>query len=226
MEKEVHIFGDSHCKCFGRDRVSSFRELTIFNNYVSSASARGLSNEFSNLGEGGSVIRSLEKMKKGSVCVFKYGQVDIEYNYYYKKHTKKDQISKDCFFLEVIDSYVSFVKDVSRKFPEIKLLICGVNVPNVYNLKRYIKRVGVSLPKEVEYKDRFQDHCLFNSELKARCEENGIKYFDLTDETTHDGRLTKEFIGKDNHFSGAEMKSVINENTYNVFLTKLYKQIN
>ena len=83
---DIYIFGDSHAKCFSRSNYLSFGNIKIFNTFISSASMKGLTNSQSTLNHSNTIINTLNNSTSTSqkVCVLKFGQVDIEYNYYFK----------------------------------------------------------------------------------------------------------------------------------------------
>ena len=82
----IYIFGDSHSKCFYRDKFLKIENINIFNNYKSSVSMKGVTNTDSRLKYGEYIIKELNKININThiknICVFKLGQVDIEYNFF------------------------------------------------------------------------------------------------------------------------------------------------
>lgn len=222
---DILIFGDSHAKCFGRDKTFEFGGLKFKNIYMSSASARGLLNNKSTLGSSRVIFSELDKSKKISACVFKFGQVDIEFNYYFKVFKEKQELSKKDFFESVVSDYMQFLLLIKQNFPDLRIVVCGVNAPNEYDWVAYNKLYGTSCP-DIPYDVRFEDHMSFNDRLKDKCLLYDILYFDLNKEVTDGIGIKKQFIGSDNHFSGAEASRRYNDNTYSVFLKKLIKCIN
>lgn len=148
----------------------------------------------------------------------KFGQVDIEYNFYYKLYHKKESLIKDIFYTNIIIDYITFINSLIKQFPHIHFIINGVNMPNVYDLQHYLKLTsGIQIPK-TKYENLFNNHNLFNIKLKNKCEEKNIPYFDLTYETTSNGKLKPEFIGKDHHLAGGDS---LNPHTHSIFIDKL-----
>tara|TARA_Y100000385_G_scaffold275469_1_gene319895 strand:+ start:1938 stop:2687 length:750 start_codon:yes stop_codon:yes gene_type:complete len=229
---DIYIFGDSHAKCFSRSNYLSFGNIKIFNTFISSASMKGLTNSQSTLNHSNTIINTLNNSTSTSqkVCVLKFGQVDIEYNYYFKIYNKGEDIDKEKFYDTLIENYILFIKHLKQLFPTIEFIINGVNMPNVYDLQKYMQRKTPNIPP-INYDTQFNNHLDFNSKLIYKCKENGITYFDLTQETTYNNSIIPKFIGKDNHFSGAEHPDALNGsngenyNTYNVFINKLLKTI-
>lgn len=228
----IYLFGCSHCKCFIHDRANGgvlhHDNVTLYNKFKKSASARGLTNPKSTLGYKEDINHTLEHVNLSksthNICVMKFGQVDIEYNYYYKIYGKNESINKNDFYIDTINEYVAFVKNLKQSFPNIRFIVNGVNMPNIYDLQKYMKNTSrpVSMPK-IEYKDHFDDHYLFNTILQDKCETENIEYFDLTSETTENRCIKPEFIGSDNHLAGGDKP---NFKVHDVFLNKLFKVIN
>lgn len=229
MKANIYLFGDSHCKCFVHDHynggVLNSSNFTLYNKFRSTTSARGVSNDKSKKQYGPYIIQTLKNISYSkdlyNICVLKLGQVDIEYNYYYKVYYKNENISKQDFYMDTIEKYIMFIKFLKQSFPNINFIVNGVNMPNVYDLQEYMARESAIIPSTT-YEEQFEDHYKFNMFLQNKCDLEGIKYFDLTPETT-DGKLLKpQFIGTDNHLSGGDK---ININTMNVFIGKLIKTI-
>tara|TARA_R110000823_G_scaffold294958_1_gene413902 strand:- start:458 stop:1177 length:720 start_codon:yes stop_codon:yes gene_type:complete len=232
IEYDIYIFGDSHAKCFFRHKDLSFDNIRVTNNPLSSASMKGLTNSKSTLDHKSRIINTLNDLNSSlqNICILKFGQVDIEYNYYFKIYNKGESINKEKFYKDLIENYMVFIKHLKLQFPGVKFIINGVNMPNVYDLQKYMQISTPNMP-HINYNDQFNNHFNFNLKLKDECKKYKIPYFDLTQETTHNKLLKSSFIGKDNHFSGAEHPDVLNGgsgenyNTYNTFLGKLLKTI-
>tara|TARA_R110000772_G_scaffold264051_1_gene384351 strand:+ start:71 stop:838 length:768 start_codon:yes stop_codon:yes gene_type:complete len=226
----IYIFGDSHAKCFYRNTHLSFDNVKIFNTFISSASMKGLTNPNSTLNHKDIIINTLKNSNQTSqnICVLKFGQVDIEYNYYFKIYNKGENINRRKFYSNLIKDYMFFVKDLKKLFPTVEFIVNGVNMPNIYNLQKYMQ---IPTMPSINYSTQFDYHFTFNLNLNEKCRNHKIFYFDLTNETTYNKSLNPQFIGKDNHFSGAEHPDVLNGesgenyNTYNVFIGKLLKTI-
>ena len=226
----IYIFGDSHCKCFYRERVLSIDNIKIYNHYKSSVSMKGLTNNMSKLQYSHTIQNILDGIvvcdNVVDICVLKFGQVDIEYNYYFKLYKKKELVEVDIFYESIITSYIEYVKYLQSKYSNIIFIVCGVNVPNDYNITKYIRQTLRINSPNITYEEQYSNNCKFNQSLYDECMKNEIKYFDLTDETSCDGMVSDVFKGSDNHFSGAEYNKIYNYNTYNVFLNKLCNIIN
>jgi hypothetical protein len=229
MKTNIYLFGDSHCKCFVHDHYNNgvvhSSDFTLYNKFKSTTSARGVVNNKSKKQYGPYIIQTLKNIRHSkdlyNICVLKLGQVDIEYNYYYKVYYKNENINKQDFYIDTVEKYITFVKFLKQSFSDINFIVNGVNMPNVYDLQEYMAREKAIIPP-ITYEERFDDHYRFNSLLQDKCTLEGIKYFDLTLETTNNKLLKSEFIGSDNHLAGGDY---VNINTMNVFVGKLIKTI-
>lgn len=226
---EIHIFGDSHAKCFYRDPKIELGNVTMFNHYKGSVSMKGLTNPNSRLKYGEYIIEKLKSINNNveskNICVMKFGQVDIEYNYYFKLSKNQESVNKDEFYNTIIKNYISHIKFLESEFKNIKFVINGTNMPNLYDIRNYIKTSIGFDPNEITYEEQYNNHYIFNQKLKEMCDSENITYFDLTDETTVNKKVKPEFVGKDNHFSGGEYVKIYNQNTYDVFVNKLINTI-
>jgi hypothetical protein len=254
--KYFYIFGDSHCLCFGQGDVIVKNTYNIQMLNKDSSTARGLINPNSTL-KYGELIEHFIKFKtnfgnkpfntnkKFNHYIFKFGQVDIQVNYYYKKIIKNEIIIKDIFFNDVINDYITFL----NRFKNYNILVCGINMPSPTNYKSYLYNTLHVINKNelldsITLEELNNDTILFNKLLKQECLLNNITYFDLTDECTYYNNdliyLKKEFIGNDHHYNGCRdittLNKYINEstdylnhplykNTYNTFINKLIRVI-
>lgn len=229
----IFIFGDSHCLCFGQGDTIVDNKFNIQMLKRDSASARGLGNENSTL-KYGIDIKNFIYFKKGfgnnkpynsdeskNYYLFKFGQVDSQINYYFKKIVKKEDIDKNIFFNEVIDEYITFL----NSFKNYNIIVCGINMPSPTNYKRYlincfnIKEKNLNIDDDIEkitLEEMNNDTIIFNELLKNQCQSNSIKYFDLTYECTikidNKIMLCPTYIGNDHHYNGCRGLSVILNN--------------
>lgn len=228
----VFIFGDSHCLCFGQGDTIVDNRYNIQMLNRDSASARGLQNENSTL-KYGTDIKNFIYFKKGfgnnkpynsneskNYYLFKFGQVDVQINYYYKKIVKKEDIDKVIFFNEIIDEYLTFLKNLKN----YNIIVCGINMPSPTNYKRYLYGnfskicdiTSFKILDDLTLNIMNNDTIIFNKLLENACYNNGIKYFDLTNECVviNDKiiELKKEFIGNDHHYNGSIGKFLLNKN--------------
>jgi len=92
----IKIFGDSHCLCFvGSSHQDKYLDINnktlVINCNQDSVSISGLNNKKSTLGYNKTIVKNIEKVSN-VYHLFKLGQVDIEYVYYYKLLIKKENI--------------------------------------------------------------------------------------------------------------------------------------
>jgi hypothetical protein len=235
-DSNIQIYGCSHCRCFSRKNIK-FNSINIFNNFISSASISGIVNDISSLNYK-SIITKKILQNPFDYHIFKLGQIDVEYVYYFKTLKKDVKISKDNFFNDIITKYISFLKHFINSYG-CKIIICGSNIVNPVNWKNNMKSIlGINkLPKDISYKSKNDDILLFNSILKKECLLKDIKYFDTTSKcckiTDEFIFLNKKYIGKDYHYKGAENDDFFNNesknygiNTYSIFLNALIKNLN
>jgi hypothetical protein len=231
----IEIFGCSHCKSFIRNSIN-IGNVKIINRGVSSASMTGVTRDSSKLqykNKVQNVINNYKKKQKKVYYIFKFGQVDIEYVYFYKTLIKKETLDKNTFYNSIIDKYIEFLLNIKRT-NKIDIIICGSNLISPTNWKKYVKSILKlrSLPDDITYKSKQDDVLFFNELLMLKSRENNIKYFDTTNECSKNGILKKEFVGKDHHYRGAEIRDLstykdpyCGYHTHKTFLTKLLSVI-
>lgn len=221
----IFIFGDSHSKCFYRNEFLNVDNINIYNHYKSSVSMKGLSNLNSRLKYHEFIFDKLTEVQPientKNICLLKFGQVDIEYNYFYKVYNNKENLIIEEFYKSLVQNYILYIENLKSSFPHIEFVINGVNMPNMYDIQKYIKDNICFITEEISYESQFRNHLMFNKILSSECVDKNILYFDLTNETTNKNKLKPEFIGRDNHFSGAEFTQIYNNNTYETFIRKL-----
>ena len=108
----IYLFGDSHLKCFGKKSLNN-KKYSLFNCYKSGASMKGLTNQDSTLNYNNEIITKLDKINRDilnkNICVFKFGQVDIEYNIHYKINYKKERIDVNKFIRTIVNNYINYI---------------------------------------------------------------------------------------------------------------------
>jgi len=228
--KFIYIFGDSHALSFGPGNTIIKNKYNIQNLYRDSASARGLNNINSKLNLG-SIIENFIITKTGNFSgisgkipsnsnelnnyyVFKFGQVDIQINYYFKIFVKKEIVNKEIFFMDIINDYITYLMNLKNKFENINILVCGINLPSPYNFSKYLYNIFIQEDKlfnqdilnEIKLSDMNKDTIIFNDLLKNECIKNNIIYFDTIEECSYkkdnDIYIKSEFIGDDHHYNG------------------------
>ena len=239
----IYVFGDSHCLCFGQGDTIIDNKYNVQMLNRDSASARGLSNKNSTLNYSADIAKFIYLKKSfgdkpnnsdetKNVYLFKFGQVDVQINYYYKLIVKKENVIKKIFFEEIINDYMYFVEQFSKSY---NVLICGINLPNSAHYKEYLincfnvkdememKLVNSEISK-ITLEEMNADTLLFNELLKNACEHKSIKYFDLTYECAmiidNNVMLNPEYIGTDHHYNGCIGLNRIQNNI------KIYNDLN
>ena len=233
IKSNIQIYGCSHCRCFYREDFE-INNIHIYNNFRSAASISGIINDISSLNYK-SVINKKIIDNPFDFHVFKLGQIDVEYIYYYKI-LQNIKISKENFYKDITYKFIKYLKLFIRKYAT-KVIICGSNLSNPINWENNIKKVlGINyLPDDISYNSKNHDIILFNSILKKECELNNIKYFDLTKNCCFKKDnyfIKKKYIGRDYHYKGAENPDIFNlENknyglsTYSIFLNILVQNL-
>ena len=234
IKSNIQIYGCSHCRCFYREDLE-INNIHIYNNFKSAASISGIINDISSLNYKSFINKKIID-NPFDFHVFKLGQIDVEYIYYYKI-LKNIKISKENFYKDISYKFIKYLKLFRSKYAT-KFIICGSNLSNPINWEDNIKKVlGINyLPKNISYNSKNHDIILFNSILKKECELNNVKYFDLTNKCCLKKKnnyfIKKKYIGKDYHYKGAENPDVFNLEsknyglfTYSIFLNILVQNL-
>ena len=224
-ERYIYIFGCSHTKCFIREYIK-INNTHIMNNYMSSVSLLGFTRETSRLEYKKTIIDKIICNNASHYYLFKFGQVDVEYVLYHKKHILLENIKDFEFFENLINDYINVLNDYKKINNNI--IARGLNLTNY---KFYIYNIVRGKKIELNYTEVQNNIIKFNEILMNKCKENNIKYFDLINETTYrinnDIYIKDEYIGYDYHYRGAETQSVYEENinsynyTHEIFIKKL-----
>lgn len=235
---DFYIHGCSHTKCFIRDHIT-YSNFSVYNTGKSSASMSGIVRDESKLNYKKEVNEILYN-NSNSFHVFKFGQVDVEYVYYYKLIYKKQNITKEDFYNTIISEYIKYISEtISRGVKNI--IVCGCNMAGPYEWEAYVKKILKinNIPDGMTYNGKNLDLILFNKILRNYCVDNNIVYFDLTNECTvnnNESVILKDiYIGRDHHYAGAEMPITYNKiiktdlnhgyYTYYTFLQKMFRVI-
>jgi hypothetical protein len=189
----IKIFGDSHCLCFfGSSMQNKYLDIEYNNNKLlvincnqDSVTISGLNKEKSKLGYNNRIVQNIEK-ESNIYHLFKLGQVDIEFVYYYKLFVKKENISKDDFYEKIISQYLDFIKNLN-----VNIIVCGSNLPGLPNIEANIKYlsyiIGIDISEIKKYnfslQNKMEDVINFNNKLKKQCIKMNILYFDLIEES-------------------------------------------
>jgi len=245
--KKIFIYGDSHCKCFTRDETK-IGNIVVKNCYYQCASMRGLSNINSKLKYQPFILDNVAK-HSNDYHVFKFGQVDVEYGFWYKKLIKKENIQQIDFFNKMIDEYIGLMLKIKDNISQ-NIIICGVNLANdIIGVLREINTTytnwnnGIAekkqahnlkeLPRHITIQTQTSNLLTFNDILKRCCDDHYIKYFDTTSECSTKNKagdiIRKDiFKGLDHHYAGAEWKLPSEHHgsyTHYIFLKALLNSI-
>ena len=212
MYKFVNIYGDSHCRIFFRDKLKIQKDgISINNKYVSQVSLRGLSNNNSKLNMNNRILNdNIQYSNNNDVLIcLKFGQVDLEYVYYYKKYVKKENINIEDFTDELINIYLNFINKLNNKNNILVISTCLPN-PNAY-LETIQTSIGMSI--QVDYTELSKNFNLFNEKLKKMLSINKIFFFDMLpiigNKIEDYYILKKEYIGIDHHLKGSEWTPIL-----------------
>ena len=124
--KNIYYFGCSHSMIFGN---CSNNEYNFIDYHKDSVSLKGLKNNNSKTNYKNFIINNI-KILKDDFFVFKIGQVDIEFGYYYNNYVKNESISIDDFIDNLVKIYENFLNEIDYK--KYKIIICGISLPS-YN---------------------------------------------------------------------------------------------
>ena len=234
IKSNIQIYGCSHCRCFYKEDFE-INNTYIYNNFKSAASISGIINDISSLNYKNFINKKITN-NPFDYHIFKLGQIDVEYIYYYKL-LQNIKISKEAFYKDIIYKFIVYLNLFINKYGT-RIIICGSNLTNPINWEDNFKNIlDINyLPKDMSYNSKNDDIILFNSILKKECELNNIKYFDLTKnccfKKDNNYYIKKKYIGKDYHYKGAENSNLLNLEyknyglcTYYIFLNKLVQNL-
>jgi len=244
----ISLFGDSHTLCFVGLSIKYDKYLLINENDKNflikninqdSVSITGLSNNDSKLKYNTTILNNINS-NINNYYMFKLGQVDVEYIYYYKLFVKKENINIIDFYSKTVDKYILFLQSLPTK----NILVCGINLTSWRDIKSYFKYlsyiinidvISVSeLLKDFTLFEKQKNHLLFNNILEKKCIENNIKYFDLINEccniSDNEISVKNKYLNvcEDSHYKGCH-ENIEDEScdkiTCSTFLNKLLDQL-
>ena len=229
------MFGDSHCRIFFRKLDKINREnITFYNMYQSKVSLRGLINKNSKLKYRDYIMNTLKNLNTDTIICLKFGQIDLEYVYYYKKYVKKQDINLLEFIDETLEIYMSFIKEIHNA--GFKVIVISPNLPNPkYFLPTIQESIGIKI--KIEYMDLCNTFTIFNEKLENYLRNDNINFFNIfpiigTKDFNNQYTLKEEFIGLDHHLKGGEHCSILDKqnpnygiNENNLLINSLYNYI-
>lgn len=209
--KKIYIFGDSHCRMFFGQKESYKQDEYIFlNKYRSKSSLKGLGNLQSKSGTRQYILDTVKNIRKTDIICLKFGQVDLEYVFYYKKYVKNEVISFEDFAYQIVDVYISFIKCLKIYCQNICVISPNLPNPRFYS-DTINKSIGVNI--DVDHSELCSNFYLFNQILGRHLKQHKISFLDLHPiigvKTGHFYTMKKSLVGLDHHIKGAEHKNTI-----------------
>lgn len=217
----MYIFGDSHTLSF-----TEWKDIHHIH-YFSAASALGLINNKS-VSKTGIKIKRILRDHDGSAICFKFGKVDMEWVYPYKKfHNSRHNIKKH--IIDIVSKYIQYITCciVEHDLDMDKIYVLGVEPPTLpsnrmirkLNSERHAENITKKANIEpriynVEKLDtrivRTKNILKFNDKLKHMAEKFGIHYLDITEDVLDkDTGILKENLcnpdNKQDHHLGKDI---------------------
>ncbi len=195
--------GDSHSRLYQRMRIlADGRWLVPLNMTCSAGSARGLANPEAQLKYGLRISKFFPRIEQfirsGTPCIFKFGQVDLEYVYPYIRSltndTKFDSSRFKEFCLQTIYVYVDFLENLIPIDMRDKVYVCSVCPPALSDehwVEGYIRGQALGTMSESQQSDLLEMiskieipniqertilHEEFNRALQLASEDAGFRF--------------------------------------------------
>ncbi|QLA18314.1 tetratricopeptide repeat protein [Desulfolutivibrio sulfoxidireducens] len=194
--KKIAILGDSHVfYMFDNRHAFTARGFTPNVLPIPGASVAGLGKLHSTM-QLYPKIQHYICISKTEYVVLKFGQVDVDFIYYYKKFVlKRHSLDFEKYAEALTDKYVEIAHNISKL---AKVLTCSVNLPSLFCRKQLAIR-GVSVITEggilthnsmLSYKKleallpsiqyRTKMTLSFNELLKKKCQDKQVAFLDTT----------------------------------------------
>ena len=241
----IYYFGCSHSMIFGNDINKNYKFIDY---HTDSVSLKGLKNVNSKTNYNNFIINNIDKLKN-NIILFKIGQVDIEFGYYYKTLIKNECINIEEFTDNLIEIYEEFLNKIN--YSNYKIIICGISLPaynnikhsigykgSIINLKKYSDRIN-SIDENIDtltkmfgtLEEQTKNSLLFNEKLKNLCQKLNLPYIDFTEEFIDNTTniLKKEYTtDSDHHYKSINDKSnmiprLIHQNKIINLIEKIFK---
>lgn len=221
----ISIFGDSHSDIFEKINIEN---VNFHVNSISGGTLTGLPKRISTLNIQNQIINHI-KINAPQFLILKFGQVDIDLGYYYKKIIKEKTINKQDYIKFLINCYDNFIINIQKYINKDKIVIWGINPPSLIDKNDCIKYTSRIIFENIEeslqdtyteklnnitedIKSRTEFSYDFNYELRKYCKDKDIKYVEVFNELlTPEGILNYKFIDKqinDHHLKGVGEHSV------------------
>ncbi|MCF6304904.1 MAG: hypothetical protein L3J33_05990 [Rhodobacteraceae bacterium] len=196
----VLLLGDSHCRSFFNHPLlgpfvdGNGVERKLYCHKIRGASMTGFGRRKSSLALRSTTHRLVKKYRNYcSHTVYAFGQVDVELGLYYRWLQNTETFDPHILFEEIIDKYLQTILSFRTKTTPI---IKGINQTVLESHKTSVHYVSQILSKSdttktnspelqklleiyPSYAARKTISDDFNHMLKAKSEQNGIRYFDL-----------------------------------------------
>lgn len=211
----IKIFGDSHSRVFKKIKLENYN---IDVDSISGASLSGLFNKNSKLQVKSKILNYLQH-NKPSFLILKFGQVDIDLQYYFRLVIKNEKIKKHEYINKLITNYIDFILEISKLYPKQQIIIYGINPPTLIdkqkcfkytlriiaekNINDKIKNKLLNVIDNIEIRTQLSK--LFNETCKKSCIKHNIKYTEVFDEILENNIVMKKFTNNnDHHLKGIE----------------------
>ncbi len=205
---KIICFGDSHGHYF-RNVYPHFADVEPIT--IDAATIIGLGRVESTLNARDTIFNQISSLGREDYIALKFGQVDIEFGFYYRNAFKGEAISFDSFVQLLVESYINFIQNIKELHPNI--VVCGINLPTIFNHEHAVEHTSKTIIEYIEDKSLVQtflnklnsifpsvkDRTLmsidFNAALKKACASIQTPYFDLTEEALNPswGLLSSKF---------------------------------
>ena len=232
------VVGDSHSFAYTLPWMATRDLLPVWFACLG-ASARGLVNPQSRSGYGAMVKSAIEGLDRRLAApipaIFCFGQVDVEFVYYYKliqdglPHSA-ERVTQ--FIAETVARYVAFLVEIGR-YRKLKVHAAVIFPPCLYDetiragyINGRIVRINTDadltfLTEQVKtfdfpsLRERTDIHRQFNARLREACRDSGIPVIDLFDDLLRDGVADERYMvepkGKDHHLHFNAFNRLIHE---------------
>lgn len=192
-----YVIGDSH--------TLNFIHEAFYINHVGPATAYKLSFKRSTTNSREKTLKIIEGFYKNKPVnvIFVFGELDARIHIY--KYSKENKIAIDKTIARTINSYISFLKYIKKKFPLINIFVFNIlptgEEGNIYNFSFY--------PDEKQRRDIIKK---MNNRLKAQCYENNFSFIYIYDSLVNKGGYRrKEYIHDKVHFNRKIIPFIISE---------------
>jgi|GEM_PF-2481846 len=194
--RETLIIGDSHVAClFGDERAFRHSGMDAEVVFIGGATITGFGRRESTLATYRRVNHYIKTFKPSNI-VFKFGQVDVDLGWYYRRVVDDQPDNPASHFQTIIDRYVESILGLPSHTRQV---VCGINLPSVPSPEQaaeYTSRIITeNITDDALYtvyrsklirilpsiERRTEMTLEFNRQLKEKCTRSALDYFDYTD---------------------------------------------